>query len=384
MPKISWNLTLLWIALIPLACGTAPPDPVNEQTATAVPVRVEELRPAPYQDSYEAPGTVRAEKRAVLASKVTGTILEVTVKAGDPVRTGQPLVRIESEELTAEVSRAAAGQAAAERAVTQAEKGMTAAEAEAHLALLTFERFQQLHEKRSVSQQEFDQAEARHKAAAATVEMAAARVQEAQARLDQAAASLRAARVREGYAQITAPFAGIVAEKHADPGTLAVPGVPLLTLETSSGYRLEASLPEARVGAVRVGDEVRTIIPSLALETTGRVVEMEATADTGSRSFLIKISLPNNSDLHSGLFGRAFFSGDQTTLLTVPEEAVVRRGQLLSVFVASEGVARQRLVTLGRRLGDRIEVLSGLSASEQVILSNPGALVDGSRVEIRP
>lgn len=364
------------------ACGP-PAEPPRAETAAAIPVRVETVQPMPFEDFYEAAGTVRARQRAAIASRISGTLLAVRVKPGDVVREGQALAEIEDDELRAEASSAEAAKAAAETAQTVADQGRAAAEAAAHLAAITFERYRDLLEKRSVSRQEYDQAEERHRAAQAALRMAEARVAEARARREQADGALRAAQIRAGYSRITAPFAGVVVEKQADAGTVVAPGMPLFTLDAAGGYQLEASVPETQVGKVRLGEEVRVVIPAGALEMSGRVEEIEPAADAGSRTSRVKIGLPGRG-LRSGLFGRARFSRGQENLLAVPEGAVVRKGQLLSVLVVSEGVARQRLVTLGRLLGDRHEVLSGLAAGEQVVISEVATLLDGSPVEVRP
>jgi membrane fusion protein, multidrug efflux system len=365
-----------------LACHSASPRGDGGPLPT-VSVQVVPLKSAPSEEFYECAGTVRAQQKAVIASKVTGTILQLSVKPGDAVKRGEPLVQIESDELDAGVSQAEAGVSAAEKGLTEAEKGLESATAEAHLASLNYQRFQELFEKRSISPHEFDEVEARRQSATAAQEMAAARLQQAQAHREQAAAILEAARVRKNYARISAPFDGVVTGKQADPGTLAVAGAPLLTIENRVGYRLEASVPETRMARLKLGDSAKIAIPSLHLETTGRVVEIQPSAEVASRTFLVKISLPAASGLRSGMFGRAWFSQGTVNSLAIPVRSVLRKGQLTSVFVVSDGIVRQRLVTLGRASEDFVEVLSGLTEGDQVVTSGVGDLVDGSPAEIR-
>ena len=376
--RIIAGLFSLGWAMAQVACGTAEPiaPPQPGSTEQSVKVQAVTLHAAPFDQRYEAAGTVRAQRRAVLASQLQGAVLAVHVKLGDAVRAGQLLVAIEQKELNAEVSRAEAAQAAAAEAIRQEERSLEAAAAEANLAALTLRRYQELFAKRSVSRQELDQAEARETVAQAAVETARARLAEARAQQRAEAAALEAARVRQQYATVTAPFAGVVAEKHVDAGTVAFPGMPLLTLDESVGYRLQVSLPESHRAAVKMGDRVAASIPAASLQAEGQVIEIEPAAEEGSRASLVRISLPAAAGLRSGLFGRAVFAVGKADLLTVPEQAVVRRGQLVSVFVPSKGVARRRLVTLGRKLDGGIEVLSGLTAGEQVITSGVAALTD--------
>ncbi len=365
-----------------LACDRPSPRADNIPPRT-VSVQVIPLQSAPFEEFFESSGTVRAQEKAVIASKVTGTILQLSVKPGDAVKRGQPLVQIESAELNAQVSQAEAGVSAADHGLTEVEKGLASATVEAHLASLNYQRFKELLEKKSISPHEFDQVEARRQSAEANQEMASARLQEAQAHRQEAAAMLEAARIRKGYSSINAPFDGIVTEKQADSGSLSVAGMPLLAIEKSVGYRLEASVPETRMAHVKMGDSVKIAIPSLPLETSGRVVEIVPEAEVASRTFLVKIGLPAANGLRSGMFGRAIFPQGSVNSLRVPSIAVVRKGQLTSVFVVSDGIVRQRLVTLGRALGDSVEVLSGLSEGDQVVTSDVGTLVDGSTAEIR-
>lgn len=380
-PKSAWLVAP--VALFLASCTTAREEFATRESERAT-VRVVTLSPSPTRQSYEAAGTVRAGQRAVLASKVQGTVLSVAAKLGDRVRAGQTLAELESEELNAEVSRAESAYAATENLLSQAENSVTAAEAEAQLDALTARRHEDLFAKRSVSRQELDQAQARDKAAQANLQIARARIQELQARREEASAGLRAARTRKDYTRITSPFDGYIVERSVDAGTLAMPGVPLLTVEDAQGYQLEVSLPESHLGVVKMGDSVQVSIAAIGLQTDGRIVEMEPAAEAGSRSSLVRVRLPSAVGLRSGLFGRALFYLGESDLLTVPEQAVIRQGQLLSVFVVSDGQARKRLVALGRPVEDNIEVLSGLTDGEQVVVSDPHLLTDGTPVEIQP
>jgi multidrug efflux pump subunit AcrA (membrane-fusion protein) len=370
------------IAMLCSGCGTTHPEgtPVKVEPTR---LQVSSLQPSPVDQVYEASGTVRAGQRAVLASKLQGSVLSVSVQLGSSVPAGQLLVELDHGETDAAASRAQAASKAAGDGVVRAQKAREAAEAEARLASLTYERYQQLLEKRSVSQQEFDQAAARNTSAAAAVEMAQAAVQQAQAQQDDAAAAMEAARIRQSYARVTAPFAGFVAEKNVDAGSVVFPGTPLLTLEESRGYQLEVSLPESHAASVRIGDTARVSIAAIQLDTPARVAELQPGAEPGSRTSLIRLSLPETRGLRSGLFGRALFSTGKAELLVVPRSAVQRQGQLTSVFVVTDGAARRRLVTLGREYGDTVEVLSGLAPGETVVSAPPSSLADGAPVEIQ-
>ena len=379
-----WLLLLgLSAVLVLQACDGSRQESKPSETK-AVAVTILALHAVPLEQIYEAAGAVRARQRAVLASKLQATVLSVTVKLGDAVRPGQLLMELDHSETDAEFQRGQGALVAAESGTRQAEKGQAAAEAEANLAAITLGRFQQLLDKKSVSQQELDQADARNKTAQAALGIATARVEEATAQQDAARAALEAARIRQGYTRITAPFAGFVAEKYADAGSVVSPGMPLVTVEDSAGYQFEVALPESRIEAVKLGDTVQVSIPSISLEAPARIEEMQPGAEAGSRSSLVRMALPARAGLRSGLFGRARFSLGTADGLAVPENVILRQGELRYVYVVAEGKARKRLVTIGRVDGGTAEVLSGLEEGEQIAISSLGSLADGAPVEIQP
>ncbi len=274
--------------------------------------------------------------------------------------------------------------AEAEAAIVAGRQGVAAAEAQLALATATHERYSTLLEKESVSQHEYDAAEAGLKAAQASLEQARAQAAQAEAKQSQAEAQIASSETALGYAHIAAPFAGVVTARHVDPGDLAHPGTPLIEIEQSGEYRLEAPVPESLIGSIRVGQQVAVAVDALGEDgpTQGRIALIEPAADASSRTFLAKVSLPATAGLRSGLYGRVFLPGGERNVVGVPATAVVERGQIRSVFVVEDGTARRRLVTLGESLDGRYEVLSGLEPGDSVVL-NPGDLADGSPVEER-
>jgi RND family efflux transporter MFP subunit len=213
--------------------------------------------------------------------------------------------------------------------------------------------------------------------------MALARRAQLEQKIRQAESAVAQAATMKGYMEITAPFRGVVVERKAEPGMLAAPGMPIAVVEQASGYRLEASVEENRVKAIRPGMAVEVTIEALGQTMPGRVEEIVPALDPGSRSFTVKIPVAGPM-LRSGMFGRARFAMGEKKALMIPAAAVVRQGQVEQVFVVDNGVAKLRLVTTGARRGDRVEVLTGLSAGEVVVSPVPGNLRDGSRVEVRP
>ena len=324
-----------------------------------------------------------ARYSAAIAAKIAANILEVRVQAGDHVRPGQTLIVLDRRDLEANLRRSEAARAEAESAIDETESAITAARANFELARVTHKRFQDLLANASVSQQELDESQARLRSADAALEMAASKRRQIDARRSQAEAEIAAARVALDYATLTAPFAALVTERKADPGSMATPGAPLLTLEREGNPRLEASIDESRLGLVRVGESVAVEIDGLNRTVSGRVAEVVPSVDAATRSFTVKIDLPALPGLRSGMFGRAAFAAGKRAALLVPESAVLERGQIRSVYVVEGDTARLRFVTLGEGRDDQREVLSGLTAGERIIVRPAPLLADGSRVAIQ-
>ncbi len=320
-----------------------------------------------WSGSYEATGTVRPRVVTRIASKVMGYVQQVHVGVGDRVQQGQMLVTVDPRDLEANIRRAEAGRAEAQAAVPELEHAIAAAKANLDLAQTTFKRVEDLANKKSVSQQEFDEASTRLKAAQAAHEMAQSKRAQVQSRIAQAEAEQSAAQIVRDYALIKAPFAGVVTEKMVEPGTLAAPGAPLLTLEGENGFRLEANVEESRIAGVRQGQAVGVALEGC--EGSGRVSEIVPVVDAVSRNYTVKIDLaamPGCRTLRGGMFGRAVFPSQGRQVLTIPATALIERGQLQSVMVVENGAAHARLITAGARRGDAVEVLSGLQAGEKV------------------
>jgi len=386
------------LALVAASCGRRE-EAATERAPSLVRARVEKVAMTPVEEVYEAVGTVRSRTTSVLSAKIMGHVLAVFVREGDRVRPGQVLVQIDDREVQAQLRKAEAGWREAEnareeveRAIRAAESAREAARAHAELAAATFRRYEALLERRSVSAQEFDEVRARYRAATAEVERAEevlrslrAKREQVVAKVEQARADLEAARVALGHTRVTAPMAGIVTAKSVEVGMLATPGAPLLTIEDDAHYRLEASVPESRIATVRVGDAVIVEIEaSGATALLGRVAEIVPAADPMSRSYTVKIDLPTEKAtlLRSGLYGKARFRIGQRRALTIPRVALLERGQLTGVYVVEEsGIARFRLLTLGKAFGDRVEVLSGLTEGERIVVEHPQAVRDGDRVQ---
>ena len=369
-----------------------------EQPAAIVSgLKMETLQTSLIDDHYEAVGTVQAKNRSVIAARVMGNIVALHVREGDTVRAGQVLIEIDNRDAGIQLQKTQAGMREVqdsleevERSIRAAESGRAAAQANEKLAKTTLDRYETLFQRRSVSPQEFDEVRAKYEIAKAESERAdrllqvtAARQDQMRARIDQAKADIANARVYVGYSRIAAPIDGVVVTKQADVGFMATPGMPLLTIENSSGYQLHASVEESRLGTIHLKDQVHVVLEALGnADLMGTVDEIVPAADPATRSYIVKIALVNG-DIHlrSGVYGKARFVTGQRKILSVPQTAVSQQGQLAGVFVVDRsGTARLRFVKTGTTVGDRVEVLSGLNEGEEIVSEGIASLRDGVRV----
>ena len=284
-------------------------------------------------------GTVRAVRSATIAPLVSGTVAEVRVGLGSSVQAGDVLVRLSAREINArlEQTRAVAALAKRER-----------------------DRAIPLKDLGAISVAQYD-------AAISQWDVAQARQAEASTLADRTV--------------LRAPFAGVVTAKLANVGDTAMPGQPLLVLEAPGALRFEARVPEAAVDGLRVGKSLPIRLDGLDHDIEGRLAEIQPASDDATRTRLAKIDLPETPGVRSGRFGRLLLATGASLTVAVPTEAVVRHGQLEAVFVVDSGTARLRLVRTGRERDGRLEIASGLSGDEKVVVTRAADLVDGQRVE---
>lgn len=374
-------------ALLLTSCGNAPARRAAQPRTPPVTVQVAAVTTQDWPASYEATGTVRARTTSTISSKVMGYVQQVSVQVGDHVREGQSLITLDARDLDVSLRRAESGRAEVQSAIPELENATAAAAANLDLAQTTFKRMEELAAKKSISNQELDEASARLKAAQANHEMMRSRRAQVSSKIATVEQEVRAAGIMREYAKLAAPFSGVVITRTVEPGNLATPGVPLLTIEQDGLYRLEASVDESKLTSVRVGQAVEAVIEAASQDAhrklNARVSEIVPSVDSASRSYIVKLDLPATPQLRTGMFGRAIFPLGVQKVVAVPLAALMERGQLQSVFVVEDGAAHTRLVTTGRRTGNAVEVLSGLNAGDKVVLPLPPGLEDGARVEVR-
>lgn len=332
---------LLAVSLAIVGCGHKR-KPTESPSLPVASVRAQVVESKKRVATEEVVGTVRAKLRSVIEAKVSGKIEQMLVVPGQQVKAGESLAVIDAREVQARYDQAIA--------VRQ--------QADADL-----KRFASLLEQKILSQAEYDSAQTK------------ARV---------AVASVTEAETMLGYTKVVAPFAGVITRKHADVGDLATPGKPLLDMEDSRALRLEADVPEAVIGRLALGDKLPVRVTALETGLEGVISEIAPAADSGSRTFLVKLDLTAQAGVRAGQFGRVAMPVGETSALRVPVSAVVQRGQMEIVFVVSDGKALLRLVKTGKRIGTEVELVSGVSAGEKVVVEGATGLADGQPLIIKP
>ena len=301
-------------------------------------------------DEYvETSGTVKARTVSTIASRMMGTLTSVKVREGDRVQAGQILATVDDSDVVQKVKAA--------------EKAVEAAEQQKSLADITYQRYKGLHDDKALTGQELDQVATQKKVADMEYE--------------RARATWREAEVYHGFTRIIAPFSGVVVEKKAEPGSMAVPGMPLFILEDTSGFRIEAGLDEKYAGIVQRGMQAMITIDSLNRVLPGTVSDVIPSIDPLTRTFLVKIAI-SGEGMRNGSYVKVSIPVAKKDKLLVYRKAVVERGQLTGLYtVDSSFVITYRLVRTGRTYGDKVEVLSGISPGENIIVHNVEKAVDG-------
>ncbi|QRM18901.1 efflux RND transporter periplasmic adaptor subunit [Dechloromonas sp. TW-R-39-2] len=296
-------------------------------TVQAQTLPVVTVQPHPVDLSFPADSLVEAVQQATVGAQVAGRVLEVRADAGQRVKKGQLLMRIDARE---------------------AEESMRAAEALQANAKVNYERT------KSLVTQKF---------------MSSAALDKARAELDSANANRAAAGASQSHASIVSPINGVVARRHAEMGDMATPGKALFTIYEPEGLRVTASVPQSRLKDMRTVRTARVEFPELGKWVDAVAVNLLPTADLTTHVAQVRVSLPAMPEATPGMSARVHFVIGRADKLTVPMAAVVRRGEVAAVYVQ---MPDQRLSLRQLRLGEvvgagEVEVLAGLASGDKVV-----------------
>lgn len=300
------------------------------------------------------PGTVVPDQRARIASRLMGYIKDLDVKVGQKVSRGERLFSIDSSDIRSQIAQAQAGYQQAQAALTDAK--------------LDFDRFERLFKEDSVSKQQFDKIRLQY--SVAQENLAAAK-----SGLDQAKSQLK-------YANVEAPFDGVVVEKMAVAGDLAAPGNPILVIDNLNTLSVQTEVSGELFAVLRNGDTAKVMIDGQKTAMEGTIYTLVGAADPRTRTHTVKLSLPAGGNVNSGTFARVSFTRDERQTLIIPKSALVTRAGIEGAFVLQEGKAYFHMVRTGLDLGNEVEVQSGLALGDKVVVNNHQSLLNGDVIQV--
>jgi len=380
------------------------PDP--EREVVVVPAQKGNLA-----ETLSLTGTLMPAQEVKITSKIPGRVEKVLVEEGTPVKAGDVLIKLERKERALAVNQAKAAVATAEAGlakvlagtrkekIDQAEAALAQAKANADICRITFDRMSNLLKGRSIPRTKYDEAKAHCEAALAQYQSAQAQlemaktgatredIEIARTQVGQARAALATARRQFQNATITSSIDGVVVHRNVEPGEVVSPPLmptkALLDVVDMSSLKTAVNISENRVKAVRLDQEASITLDGFPGETfPGKVSRISPVVDAKSRTFKAEVLIANpDNRLKPGMFARVqLVLTKRTDVVKVPLEAVTEGEEGKVVFLAVNGVAKIRPVTLGISVGLYVEVISGVNAGEEVIVRGNLGLEDGDRV----
>jgi RND family efflux transporter MFP subunit len=317
------------------------------------------------QQGINVSGQIEASQTANISTRVMGYITMLKVKVGDHVSKGQLLATISNQDMIAKRGQTDAMIAEAQAALSSAQKD--------------YDRFTILYKQQSATAKELDNVTLQYNSAKSRLEGAKQMRNEINANL--------------GYTSLTAPFSGIVIQKLAEAGSMANPGMPILTIEQSGSYQVSASVPENIINQIHTGAEAIVSIKSVDRTIKGTVVQINPSSQFTGGQYIIKVNIADadKKGLYAGMYATISIPVKEPVVVTtnanavmVPVSSIEHKDQLTGLYtIGSNNTALLRWVRLGKTFGDQVEVLSGLGKDEQFVLAAEGKLYNGIPIKIK-
>lgn len=378
------------------ACKSGyPASPRNAPDAKeARSVKTARVTEMPMEQAVTVTGTLAAQDQATVSAKVPGRVQTITVDLGSVVRKGQLLAQLEQQDYKLRLQQAEAALAQARARVGLSPEGEdeninpentgTVRQARALLddSKLKRERATSLFQQGVIARAQLDTAEADYKVALSRYQDALEEIRNRQSLVVQRRSELDIARQQLTDTTITAPFDGVVQEKRTSIGEYLAAGTAIVTIVRIDPLRLRAEVPEREASKVHSGQEVRVTAEGNPEVYTGHIVRLSPSITAQNRILVVEAEVRNNGKLRPGSFARADIVSDNKALApAVPASAIVTFAGIDKVITIQDGKALEKPVTLGRRVGEWTEVLSGIKTGEAVVV-NPGNLQSGQPVVI--
>ena len=376
-------------------------------------IKVEVSKPQdnPYTKPCSLSGVIKAHQKSVLSSKVTAQVIDITFNEGTQIKFGETLIKLDDREAKLKLAKSESDanilQATQQELVNKLEELKNKVQmlfhdqekyiSEQELAKTTFERYNKLFEKDVITKQELDEYKAKLNIANATISKSQAEYnlmiakkrqlestnRKILAQIERNKAEIAESIVNSSYYQITSPLNGFIVKKYVDVGDMATVGNPLISVENPNTLYLEIEVEESKAFIFKPGAKVEVRID--AYNNTiiiGTVKDIIPSADQNSHTFRVMIDLPPHKVIHSGMYARAVVHIGGKSIF-IPRTAIITRGQITGVFVVDDtNTARFRIIKPGEDIQGFVEVLSGLTNKDKVIISKLDLIVDGTKVKI--
>lgn len=377
------------VALLRLPTRTAE---ANQRESASPPAAVALVQRKPITNSLALSGAFRPYQQVDVHAKVAGYIRKIYVDVGDQVKAGQVLAVLEVPELSAEVAGAKADIRRSEDAIHRAQSEIKRAESTYSAYHSAYTRLKQASDSRPglIAEQELEDSQAKDRESEAQVASARAALAESESQLAVAQAGLDRLSALEAYSQITAPFAGVVTKRYADTGALIQAGtasetqsMPVVQLAEWSRLRLVVPVPESAVPQLRLGTTVQVHVSAMNRDFQGRVARFADALNDETRTMHTEIDVDNpQGTLKEGMYAEVrIILNQQKDALAVPIQAIRRNSSGATVLIVdSQGRVQERPVVLGTEGSDRVEVITGLSENDKVIIGNASEFRPGEKV----
>jgi len=361
MIKRSLYFSLMITILAGLNACSGRNETNNETNEKRVAVTLSTVSAA-IQPEILASGEVEAVQTAHISTRVMGRITHIFVKTGDRVSKGQLLASVWDEDIKAKRAQAGAMIAEAEAAYATAQKD--------------YDRFNNLYQQQSATAKELDNVTLQYNSAKARVAAARQMRSEVNANLS--------------YSSLTAPFAGVVTQKLAEAGSMANPGMPILTIEQDGILQVSASIAESDISSIHLGDVATIQLKSTGKSFDGKIIQINPSSQLTGGQYIVKISIPEKTtkDIYAGMFAGVNIPvkdnrQEKADALMVPLSAIINRDGLEGIYTVSvTNTALLRWIRLGKIYGDKVEVISGLSKDEKFICSSASKLYNGCPIVV--
>jgi RND family efflux transporter MFP subunit len=313
---------------------------------------------------YEAVGSIRPKTETRIESQIQAQILSIKATPGKSVKRGDLLIKLDDRRVKSRLNQAKEVLKSSVSGENQAKQEVFAAKAGFDQAESDYERVRKYYKSEAATKRELEQSESSYLQAKANLKRAKEGLEASRAGIRSAKQQVKEAEVFFEYTKITAPEDGEVLKRMSEPGDIALPGKPLLIIQTSGKLRLEAYVREGLIATAKTGDEVKFYIDSLKTESRAIIEEVVPYADPNTRTFLVKAALPQIKGLYPGMYGKLLIPVSKKEVVLIPKKAVLNIGQLEMVNLKIKDDWIRVYVKTGGKNGEDIEILSGIEKGD--------------------